>query len=55
MSLLKNLLITTVNEGDDLDALPPDVVSEIQKNIRDGAKDIQQKWANALELVHKAY
>lgn len=55
MSLLKNLLITQVNEGDDLDSLPPDVMTEIQKNIRDGAKDQTQKWANALELVHKAY
>ena len=35
--------------------LPPDTMSELQKNIRDGAKDITQKWANALELVHKAY
>lgn len=55
MDLLKNLLNTNLNEGDDLDALPPDVVSEIQKNIRDGAKDVEQKWANALELVQKAY
>lgn len=55
MDLLKNLLKTNLNEGDDLDALPPDVMSEVQKNIRDGAKDIEQKWANALELVHKAY
>lgn len=55
MSLLKNLLTTQVNEGDDLDALPPDVMSEVQKNIRTGARDIEQKWANALELVHKAY
>lgn len=55
MELLKNLLITQVNEEEDLELLPPDVVSEIQKNIRDGAKDIQQKWANALELIHKAY
>lgn len=55
MSLLKNLLKSQINEGDDLDALPPDVMTEIQKNIRTGAKDVEQKWANALELVHKAY
>jgi hypothetical protein len=30
-------------------------MSELQKNVRDGASDIKQKWANALELVHKAY
>lgn len=55
MSLINNLLNANLNEGDDLDALPPDVVTEIQKNIRTGAKDVEQKWANALELVHKAY
>lgn len=47
--------MTQINEEDDPEMLPPDVVSELQKNIRDGAKDIQQKWANALELIHKAY
>lgn len=55
MDLLKNLIFTNINEEDDPEVLPPDVMSAIQKNIRDGAKDIQQKWANALELVHKAY
>ena len=55
MSLLKNLMNSQINEGDDLDALPPDVMTEIQKNIRTGAKDVEQIWANALELVHKAY
>ena len=55
MDLLKNLICTQINEDDDPEMLPPDVMSELQKNIRDGAKDVQQKWANALELVHKAY
>ena len=54
MDLLKNLICTQINEDDDPEMLPPDVMSELQKNIRDGAKDVQQKWANALELVHKA-
>lgn len=54
MSFLTDLL-TTLHEGDDLDALPSDTMSELQKNIRDGAKDQEQAWANALELVHKAY
>lgn len=53
MDLLKNLI--AINEDEDPEMLPPDVMSTIQKNIRDGAKDIQQKWSNALELVHKAY
>ena len=53
MPLLKDLL--TLNEGEDFDSLPSDVMSELQKNIRDGAKDREQLWANSLELVHKAY
>lgn len=55
MSLISSLLKSRINESDDLDALPPDVMTEIQKNIRTGAKDVEQNWANALELVHKAY
>ena len=53
MSLLNDLL--TLSEGSDLNELPPDVMSELQKNIRDGASDKQQEWANALALVHKAF
>lgn len=52
MKLLKNLLIT---EGTDNTALPQDTVGKIQGNIRKGASDLKQKWANALELVQKAY
>lgn len=55
MSIMKYLVNTKLNEEDDPEVLPPDIMSEIQKNIRDGAKDVKQKWANALELVHKAY
>jgi hypothetical protein len=53
MSLLKDLILT--NEGSDLSRLPKDVLTAIKSNIRKGAEDLQQKWANALELVHKAY
>lgn len=53
MRLLKDLAF--LPEGTHLDALPEDIMNEIQKNIRAGAKDLEQKWANALELVHKAY
>lgn len=42
-------------EGDDLTMLPDAIVGEIKSNIRAGAKDLEQKWKNALELVHKAY
>ena len=45
MPLLKDLL--TLNEGEDFDSLPTDVMSELQKNIRDGAKDREQLWANS--------
>lgn len=40
---------------DDLSALPEETIKELKKNIKDGAKDLDQQWANALELVHKAY
>jgi hypothetical protein len=44
-----------VGEGKDMTELPHDAMSEIQSNIRDGAKDTEQSWANALHLVQKAY
>lgn len=54
MSFLKDL--HTLHEADDpLDAIPEDAFAEIQKNIKSGAKDLDQDWANALDLVHKAY
>lgn len=39
----------------DITLLPDAVLGEIKSNIRTGAKDLEQKWKNALELVHKAY
>jgi len=51
MTFIDHLL----QEADDLTALPDLVVGEIKKNIGAGAKDLTQKWKNALELVHKAY
>lgn len=39
----------------DMSELSPDIINEIQKNIRTGAKDDSQNWSNALELTHKAY
>jgi hypothetical protein len=55
MKLIKNLVTVNLSEGDDLDALPPDIINEIKKNIREGSKDLTQQWPNALSLVHKAY
>jgi len=43
------------NKKKDLTILPDDVIKELKKNIKDGAADLEQKWANALELVQKAY
>ena len=40
---------------DDLSKLPPDVVKNLENDIRRGAKDFDQAWSNALELVHKVY
>jgi hypothetical protein len=44
-----------ISENQDLSALPDSVMGEIKSNIRKGAKDLQQQWKDALELVHKAY
>lgn len=53
MRLLQDLALT--EKKDDLSRLPKDVMTAIKSNIRKGAEDLEQKWANALELVHKAY
>lgn len=54
--MLRDLHKTSLMEkSKDLSKLSPDVINDIQKNIRDGAEDLKQKWANALELTHKAY
>lgn len=34
---------------------PEDTVSAIQKEINKGAKDIEQEWKNAVELVNYAF
>lgn len=52
MRFLRTLII---EKSEDLSKLPKDVMTAIKSNIRKGAEDLQQKWANALELVHKAY
>ncbi len=54
MLLINNLLNITESSAS-LDAITPDMMNDIQKNLRDGAKDLNQHWANALELVHTAY
>lgn len=43
-----------IQENSDLSAWPTIIVDEIRKNIRTGAKDLNQKWKNALELTNKA-
>lgn len=46
---------------DDIDAndietaLTQDTLTEIKRNIRQGAQDLAQEWKNALELTQKAY
>jgi len=54
MNLLKDFT-RTINEAEGMSSIPLDKFKDIQKNIRDGANDIEQKWANALELLHRAY
>jgi len=48
-------LLNTLTEGTDITVLPDQVIGEIKKLINKGASDPEQQWANALELVHKAY
>ena len=58
MNFLNHLLLINkfqLNEQKDISGLPEATISELRKNITDGAKDTNQQWANALELVHKAY
>lgn len=56
MKFLASLLANRLTEGsNDITTLPQQVISELKKNIRKGAGDLEQDWANALELVHKAY
>ena len=50
-----SLIDFLIQENEDLSALPDKVMGEIKSNIRKGAKDLQQQWKDALELVHKAY
>jgi hypothetical protein len=49
LKAMKSLL--EADEG----AVPELVLKEIKSNIRKGARDLEQKWANALELTNKAY
>jgi len=53
LKLFQNII--SLAEGNDLTELPEQGMKDIQANIRKGAQDTTQQWANALELVHKAY
>lgn len=44
-----------LNEKSDLSELPVGELNKVKANITKGAKDLDQLWANALELVHEAY
>lgn len=56
MQLLQNLYIQSLAEDkDDLSIIPADAIKDIKKNIKDGAHDLEQNWANAMELVHKSF
>lgn len=56
MGVEETMKLTNLHEKkEDLSELPELQIRDIKKNIKDGAKDTTQLWANALELVHKAY
>jgi len=44
-----------LTEKTDRSELPEGDLNKVKKNIRKGAQDTDQRWANALELVHTAY
>ena len=44
-----------LNEKTDLSELPEGELKKVKANISKGAKDLNQLWASALELVHEAY
>lgn len=44
-----------LNEKDDLSAIPDGELNKVKSNVTKGAKDLDQLWASALELVHTAY
>ena len=49
-------LLTSIVEAEkDITMLPEKVINEIKKLIKKGAVDLEQKWVNALELLHTAY
>ena len=55
-TLLQNLYKQSLYEDkDDLSIVPEDALKDIKKNIKDGAADLEQDWANAMELTQKAY
>lgn len=53
-SLLQNMFILSERK-EDLSVVPEEAMKDIKKNIKDGAQDLEQDWANALELVQKSY
>lgn len=63
-SITKNTLNETTDENEEINdpkklieprKLSPLEMTEIQKKIRKGAKDIDEKWASAIDLTNTAY
>lgn len=50
-----DLMLQLVEAETEITSLPDKVIHEIRKLIRQGAADLEQKWVNALELLHTAY
>lgn len=51
----KEFLEENTYKREDMSKLSQQDIDELQRLVREGAKNIEEKWANALELVHKAY
>ena len=53
MNILKELIV--MSEATDMTELPYDVYHELEQQVHNGAKDLDKKYVNALELVKEAY
>ena len=48
-------ILNTLTEADEMAELDVPTIKALEKKIKDGARDLDQMWPNALALVHKAY
>jgi len=57
MQFIQSILAEKKDDWKNRDAssIPEDTYKEISKNVKKGAEDQEMEWANAMELVNRAY